>query len=178
MPLTLAPLNDAADPWVMALERLETKIKDTNLSFSQYCVTAFGKQPKVFALAAPGADAMVADPSLDDCPAVVLDIAPTGQPEDHGAGGERWPFTIGVYFKGFATDGNKKKLLRAFHELIRTVFCGWRTGTLDPLSTIGTGNYYMIPSDITPQIATPAVGLLVGRGAFGVRFTFAENILG
>lgn len=178
MSLTLDPLADADDPWLQALERMEAKIKNPDLSFSKYCLTAFGKAPEVFALAGPGPDAVVFDPDLDRCPAVVLDIQNTGRPEDRGAGAERWPFTIGVYFKAVAKDGNKKKLVRAFHELLRTTFCGWRTGTLDPLSTIGTGNYYIIPSDLTPEIARPTVGLLVGRGAFGVQFIFAENILG
>ena len=129
-------------------------------------------------MAAPGPDAMVFDPDLDRCPAVVLDLQNTGHPEDRGAGAERWPFTVGIYFKGFAKDGIKRKLVRAFHELIRTVFCGWRTGTMDPLSTIAGGGYYLIPSDITPEISRPTTGLLCGRGAFGVRFVFAENILG
>lgn len=180
MPLTLEPLTDATDPWLQAIERLESKIKDPNLSFYKYCVTAFGKGPEVFALAGPGPDANVFDPDIDRCPAVVLDLQNSGQAEDRGPGAERWPLVIGVFFKAVAKDGIKKKLVRAFHELIRTTFAGWRTGTLDPLSTIigGGGAYALLPSDLTPEISRPTVGLLIGRGAFGVRFVFSESILG
>lgn len=180
MSLTLEPLSDATDPWVLAIERLETKIKNPDLSFYKHSVTAFGRGPKVFALAAPGPDAMVYDPSPDDCPAVVIETSNPGAVEDRGAGAERWPFSLNVFWKGYAADGNKKKLLRNFHELLRTVFCGWRQGQLDPLSTIlgAAGGYTLLPSDLTPEIARPSVGMMVGRGAFGVRFVFAESILG
>ena len=178
MSLTLDPLVDDNDPWLQALVRMEAKIKNPDLSFFKYCLAAFDKEPEVFSLASAGGDSLIFDPDIDRCPAVVLDIQNSGQPEDRGAGAERWPFVIGVYFKAFAKDGIKTKLLRGFHELVRTVFCGWRTGTLDPLSTIGTGNYYMIPSDLTPEISRPTTGLFMGRGAFGVKFTFAETILG
>lgn len=180
MALTLEPLNDNADPWVMAIERLEAKILNPDLSFYKHSMSAFGHAPKVFALTPPGADAMVHDPALDDCPAVVIETSNPGSAEDHGAGNERWPFSMNVFWKGHAPDGDKKKLLRNFHELIRTVFCGGRQGQLDPLSNIlgGGGGYFLLPSDLTPEIATPGVGMLVGRGAFGVRFLFTETILG
>lgn len=178
MPLTLEPLADGTDGWVLALERLAEKIKDPNLSFYKYCMTAFGKAPKTFALEEPGPNAMVFDPQPSDCPAVVLDIQNPGNPEDHGAGAERWPFTVGVYFKAFAKDGNKKALLSAWHELIRTVFCGWRQGQLDILSSIAGGGYSLLPTDLTPEISRPQTGMLMARAGFAVRFLFAETILG
>jgi hypothetical protein len=179
MSLTLEPLADNADPWVIALERLEAKILDTNLSFYKVCVTKFGRGPRVYAHKGAGPEAEVYDPDVDKCPAVVLETTNPGQMEDHGAGAERWPFTVMLYFKAFAKDGDQRVILRAFHELIRTVFVGWRTGTMDPLSTIpgGTG-YGPMPGDLTPEISRPSTGLLCGRGAFAVRFSFTENILG
>lgn len=178
MALTLEPLVDADDPWLQALDRLKAKILSPDLSFYKYCLTAFGRAPKVLALEPPGADAMVFDPNPDDCPAVVLDFQNTGAPEDRGAGAERWPLTIGVYYKAFAVNGDKRPLIRGFHELLRTVFCGWRTGTMDPLSSIADGGYSLLPSDLTPEISRPATGMLCGRGAFGIKFVFAETILG
>lgn len=178
MSLTLEPLNDAADPWLMALDRLKAKILSTDLSFYKYCLTAFGRAPQVFALEPPGPNDMVFDPNPDLCPAVVLDFQNPGVPEDHGAGAERWPLTIGVYFKAMAPNGDKRAAVRAFHELLRTTFRGWRTGTMDPLSTITNGPYSLLPSDLTMEFSRPGGGMTIGRGAFGVRFSFTENILG
>lgn len=179
MGLTLEPLADNNDPWVIALERLEAKILNPDLSFHKFCMSAWGVAPRVFSLASENsADNMVYDPPLDKCPAVVLEVSNPGITEDRGAGAELWPFTIGVYYKAWARDGRKVPLLRGFKELIRTVFCGWRTGTMDPLSNIGTGGYTLLPTDLTPEISRPSGGMLVGKGAFALRFIFSERILG
>lgn len=178
-PLAFEPLSDAADPWVMALTRLEEKILNPDLSFYKYCVSAFEKAPTVFAHTAPNsAVSPIYDPPIDYCPAIVLDTSNAQPGEDHGAGAEKWFFNVSVAAKFVLLDGSQTKAIRAFHELIRTVMRGWRTGTLDPLSTIGSAGYYLLQGDLTPEFARPQGGLLMGRAGFGLRFAFNENILG
>lgn len=178
-PLAFEPLSDAADPWVMALTRLETKIKNADLSFAKYCQATWSRAPMVFAHTEPnGPNIPIYDPPLDLCPAVVLETSNTLPGQDGGAGSERWYFSVMLYAKFLVKDGDQTKCIRAFHELIRTVMRGWRTGTLDPLSTIGNAGYDMLQGDLTPEFARPGGGMLVGRAAFGLRFRFAENILG
>ena len=175
----LEPLADGADPWVIALERLEAKIKATNLSFYKYCVAKFGRGPKVLAHKGAGADSAVYEPSIDDCPAVVLETTSAAPPTDHGAGAERWQFTVMLYFKCFVRDGDQRKMISAFHELIRTVFRSWRaTPALDELSTIPGCGYHFISGDLTPEFSRPGTGGLVGKAAFAVQFTFSEIVLG
>ena len=178
-PLAFEPLDDAADPWVMALTRTETKILNPDLSFYKYCVSAFGKAPTVYAHTAPNSmDSMIYDPPPAGCPAVILETSNALPGQDRGAGNERWYFNLNVYAKFVLADGAQVKAIRAFHELIRTVMRGWRTGQLDPLSTIGQAGYSMLQGDLTPEFSRPTVGMLIGRAGFGLRFVFAENILG
>lgn len=181
MATAFEPLADNADSWVLALERLKSKILDPNLSFYKYCVAATGynRAPKVFMHEGAGADAVVYDPKPDDCPAVLLETTSALPPEDRGAGVERWSFAVMVYFKAFVRDGDQRKMIRGFHELIRTVFRDWRaTGPLDELSNIPGCGYHMISGDLTPEFARPGTGMLIGRAAFALRFTFTEVILG
>lgn len=178
MPLTLEPLQDSEDKWVLALERLSAKIKDPNLSFHKYLVAKGFPAPNVFDHTATGVGDQVFDPPRDLCPAVVLYTTPTLPGEDRGAGNERWYFDVGILFKIFVPEKDQRIAIRAMHELIRTVFAGWRTGTLDPLSTIPGVGYQNLTQDVAPVFMQPSVGSSIGRATMTLRFSFAEAIYG
>lgn len=178
MSLTLDPLADEDDRWLMAIDRLAAKLRNPDLSFHKYLVANGFEAPNVFEHRGVNFGDQLWDPPLDLCPAVVILATPSSPPQDRGAGDERWYFNVLVNFKIWVKDSDQKKALRAYHELIRTIFAGWRPGTLDPLSTIPGVGYHAITSDLSVVLLTAQSGGQVGRASFVLQFSIHERILG
>lgn len=179
MPLwpALEPLDDDADGWVNVVSKLKDKIQDTTLSFHKYLVGKGYPAPNVFARFGPSVVEPVFDPPLDLCPAVVIDAYDTDFVEDHGAGDERWFFSLAVVFKVEVRDQDVRVPIRATHELVRTIFHRWRAlGPADALDVRGLGNYE-VQGNLSPKFFQGA-GILTAKTAFTLRFTLSETILG
>lgn len=174
MTLTLDPL--AQDPWGLIVDTLKSKIESTDLSFQKYLSQIGLGDVNVYHQRGPGK--MAWDPPISKCPAVILLASAFPAADDMGAGDERWYFTVTVLFKMPVRRDGASQAFQACHELVRTVFAGWRPGTLDPLSTIPCVGDYMIEGNLTPDIADADSGRGVARLAFDLRFRLNHTILG
>lgn len=178
MPLTLDPL--ATDPWGQIITTLAAKIANTNLSLHKYLVAEGHPTLKVFTqmAPAPGERNNQWDVPLSSCPGVVLLGSAFPFVKDNGAGDERWYFAVTVMFKMRLTGADATPGFQACHELIRTIWAGYRTGTLDPLLQLPGVGDYEIEGNITPEVSTPESGRSVARVAFDIRFRLNQRILG
>lgn len=178
--LTLEPL--ATDPWGAIVTALANKIKDTNLSLHKYLTAQGHPTLKVFTqmAPAPGEKNNQWDPPLSACPAVVLMSSAFPFADDRGVGDERWYFAVTVMFKMRLTGGDATPGFQACHELIRTIWAGNRTGSLDPLQAVAGGAVggYSVEGNLTPEISTEASGRSVARVAFDIRFRLNQRIFG
>lgn len=176
--LTLEPL--ASDPWGAIVTALANKIKDPNLSLHKY-LTAQGQPAlRVFTQMAPspGERNNQWDPPLDRCPAVVLMSSAFPFADDRGVGDERWYFAVTVMFKMRLPGGDATSGFQACHELIRTIWAGNRTGSLDPLQAVNGVAGYSVEGNLTPEISTEVAGRVVARVAFDIRFRLNARIFG
>lgn len=180
MSLTLEPYAKGDDPLVRLVETLHGKIADENLSFHKYLVREGYPPPNVSSHFGSDDEVVIHRPVLSQSPAVVLNVVPTEPVQDRGAGDERHSFSVGV---DFLLDlsihlGDERVGIEAVHELIRTIFAGFRAGVLDPLQAIGILWRYEIVGDITPAIASPSKGIYSAESFFLIKFTFNEKVLG
>ena len=173
MSLTLEPLSE--DPWGLIVDTLKTKIENSDLSFVKYLDSIGLNDLNVYHQRAPGKFGW--DPPISKCPAIILLASAFPSVDDRGAGDERWYFSVTVLFK-MPVRRDAQEAFQACHELIRTIFAGWRPGTLDPLSTIDGVGAYAIDGNIAPDIADPESGRGVARLAFDLRFRLNQQILG
>jgi hypothetical protein len=176
MSLTLEPLT--TDPWSAIVEAVADKIENTDLSFYKYLESIGTPLRTVYTQTDPGGDKNMWDPPLSKCPAVVLLSSAFPPVEDHGIGDERWWFSVTIYFKMRLPEKDASKGFQACHELLRTLFAGWRQSQLDPLQQITGVRDYAVEGNVTPDIATPESGKAVAQVVFDLKFRLAESILG
>jgi len=174
MTLTLEPL--AQDPWGLIVDTMASKLTSADLSLAKYIASIGLPALRVYHQRAPGKNGW--DPPLSKCPAIILLASAFPAADDMGVGDERWYFTVTVMFKMPVKGADATEAFQACHELVRTLFAGWRPGTLDPLSTIDCVGDYMIEGNLAPDISDPESGRGVARLAFDVRFRLNQTILG
>ena len=176
MTLSLDPLT--TDAWGQIIDVLKSKIENPNLSFVKYLNSIGMPLRKVYTQKEPDGSGNGWDPNLSRCPAVTLLASAFPFADDHGAGDERWYFSVTVMFKMQVRRGDASEAFQASHELLRTIWAGWRPGNEDPFSAIRGIHSYRVEGNVTPHIADDSAGREAARVAFDVRFRLAETILG
>lgn len=179
MPLLppLEPLADNADPWVQVVVKLAEKIQNTTLSFHKYLIAQGYQAPKIFTRFGLSAKEPMLNVTRDQWPAVVLDAYNTDFVEDHGAGDERWFWSVALRFMVEIQARDARVATRATHELIRTIFHKYRSfGPTDSLDVPGLAKY-TIEGNLSPTFFGNA-GVFSAETRFVLKFVLSETVLG